>query len=37
VLGGIEPGAEVVVNPSEQIADGAKVKAIRRGAKPAAK
>jgi RND family efflux transporter MFP subunit len=31
VLSGIEPGAEVVVNPSEQIADGATVKAVRRG------
>jgi RND family efflux transporter MFP subunit len=37
VLSGIEPGAEVVINPSEQIADGAMVKPIRRGTKPAAK
>lgn len=31
VLSGVQPGAHIIVNPSEQLADGAPVRAIARG------
>lgn len=34
VLDGIEAGAQVIVNPSESLATGDKVRAVKRGAKP---
>lgn len=34
VLSGVEVGAEVIVNPSEQLAEGMKVRPVGRGAKP---
>lgn len=34
VLDGIEAGAQVIVNPSESLVTGEKVRAVKRGAKP---
>ena len=33
VLGGLAPGAQVIVNPSEQVSDGMTVRAVARGTK----